>query len=85
VTSMPEEVIDGKKTSVLELKPKSAGMFKSVRMWMDQDKWIAVQIRTSESSGDYMIVKFSNEKTNGGLPDSVFELKMPKDVHVMKM
>ena len=80
-----DEVIDGKNTSVLDLKPKNSGLFKSVRMWMDQQRWVGVQIRTTESSGDYMIVKFSNIKTNGNISDSVFELKMPKDVHVMKM
>ncbi len=85
VSIVPDEVIDGKKTSVLELKPKNTAMFKSVRLWMDQEKWVAVQIRTTESSGDYMVIKFSNVKTNGGFSDSVFELKMPKDVHVMKM
>jgi outer membrane lipoprotein-sorting protein len=85
VSLAADEVIDGKKTSVLELKPKSSGVFKSVRLWMDQEKWVAAQIRTSESSGDYMIVKFSNVKTNSGISDSVFDLKMPKDVHVMKM
>jgi outer membrane lipoprotein-sorting protein len=81
----PDEAIDGKETSVLELKPKNTAMFKSVRLWMDQEKWVALQIRTTESSGDYMIIKFSNVKTNGGFSDSVFDLKMPKDVHVMKM
>src|SRR2546425_10196155 len=33
-----EEVVDGKKTSILELTPKNRAMFKSVRMWMAQDK-----------------------------------------------
>jgi outer membrane lipoprotein-sorting protein len=85
VSVAADDVIDGKNTSVLDLKPKSSGMFKSVRIWMDQQKWIGVQIRTTESGGDYMIVKYSNVKTNPNISDSVFELKMPKDVHVMKM
>ena len=80
-----EEVVDGKKTSILELTPKNRAMFKSVRMWMDQDKWVAVQIKTTENSGDYMVLKFSNVKLNAGIPDSVFDLKMPKDVRVIKM
>ena len=80
-----EEAVDGKPASVLELKPKNSGVFKSVRLWMDQQKWVAIQIRTTENTGDYMVVKFSNVKTNGGISDSVFELKLPKDVHVMKM
>src|ERR1051326_1800411 len=85
VNIVTDEPIDGKKTSVLELKPKNTAMFKSVRLWKDQEKWVAVQIRETESSGDYGIFKFSNVKMNGGFSDSVFELKMPKDVHVMKM
>ena len=85
VTLAGEEVVDGKKTSVLDLKPKDTGMFKSVRMWMDQQKWVAVQIKTTEKSGDYLTLKFMNIKTNANIPDSVFDLKMPKDVKVIKM
>ncbi len=80
-----EEVVDGKSTSILELMPKNSGMFRSVRIWMDQQKWIGIQIKTTESSGDYMVVKFSNIKTNTGIPESVFDLKLPKEVRVIKM
>src|ERR1051326_6753065 len=85
VSLVSDEAVDGKNTTVLELKPKNTAMFKSVRLWMDQQKWVATQIRTTESSGDYMVIKFSNVKVNSGLSDSIFDLKMPKDVHVMKM
>ncbi len=81
----PDEVVDGKKTTVLQLKPKNSTAFKSVQMWMDQQTWVAVQIKTTEASGDYLTVKFSNIKINPGIPDSVFTLKLPKDVHVIKM
>ena len=80
-----EEVVDGKKTIVLELKPKNSPMFKSVRMWMDQQKWVSVQIKTTEGSGDYMTLKFSDIKINTKIPDSMFSLKLPKDVRVLKM
>ena len=80
-----DDVVDGKKTSILELTPKSRAMFKSIRMWMDQEKWVAVQLKTTENTGDYMIFKYSNIKMNTNIPDSVFDLKMPKDVHVIKM
>jgi outer membrane lipoprotein-sorting protein len=85
VSIVADDVIDGKKTSVLELRPKNTGMFKSVRLWLDQEKWVASQIRSTENSGDYGVFKFSNVKVNGGFSDSVFDLKMPKDVHIMKM
>jgi outer membrane lipoprotein-sorting protein len=60
-------------------------MFKSVRMWMDQERWVSVQIKTTEASGDYMNLKFSNIKLNSRIPESTFNLKVPKDVRVLKM
>src|SRR5262249_1582844 len=67
VSLVSDEVIDGRNTSVLELEPKTRGLFKSVRLWMDQQKWTAAQIKTTESGGDYMVVKFSNVKVNSGI------------------
>jgi outer membrane lipoprotein-sorting protein len=80
-----EQVIDGKKTVVLELKPNNSTMFKSVQMWMDPQKWVAVQIKTTEGSGDYGILKFSNIRLNTNIPDSTFTLKLTKDVKVVKL
>jgi outer membrane lipoprotein-sorting protein len=84
VTIVGDESVDGKKTTVLELKPKRSSI-KEVRMWMDQQKWVAVQLRVTESTGDYFVLKYSNAKLNTNLPDSVFDLKIPKDVRVIKM
>src|SRR5262245_56500655 len=83
-TLAAEETIDGQKTTVLDLKPKSSSI-KSVRMWMDQKRWVAVQIKVTESSDDYFILKYTNIKLNANIPDSVFQLKLPKDVRVLKM
>jgi outer membrane lipoprotein-sorting protein len=80
-----EATIDGKKTIILDLKPINSPMFKSVRMWMDPEKWVAVQINTTEASGDYMLVKFSTIKVNPNIPEFIFSLKLPKDVRVLKM
>jgi outer membrane lipoprotein-sorting protein len=67
------------------LTPKVViGSFKAVRMWVDEIKGIALQVKVTESGGDYMIYKYSNIKLNGTLPDSTFELKMPKNVHINK-
>ena len=79
-----EESIDGQKTTILDLKPKNSGI-KSVRMWMDQKRWVAVQIKVTEGSDDYFILKYSNIKLNANIPDSVFQIKLPKDVRVLKM
>jgi len=83
-----EERIDGQKTSVLELQPKdpkASAMFTSIRLWMDQQRWIPVQIKTTEAGGDYMVLKFANIKMNQKIPDSAFDLKLPKDVQTIKM
>jgi outer membrane lipoprotein-sorting protein len=83
-----EETINGVKTSILELKPKSAkvsALFNKIRLWMDQTKWIPIQSQLTEGSGDYMIVKFTNIKMNVKIPESAFDLKMPKDVKTIKL
>jgi outer membrane lipoprotein-sorting protein len=83
-----EETINGQKTSILELKPKSvkaSALFSKIRLWMDQTKWIPIQSQMTEASGDYMIVKFTNIKMNVKIPESAFDLKMPKDVKTIKL
>jgi outer membrane lipoprotein-sorting protein len=85
VSVAPDEVVEGRKTTVLELKPKNSSMFKSVQMWMDQQKWVSIQIKTTESSGDYLNLKFYNIKINPRIPESTFILKLPSDVRVLKM
>jgi len=80
-----EEVIDGKKTAILDLTPKTAGAIKSVRLWMDEQKGLSVQVKLVESGGDYALYKYSNIRLNSSIPDSVFDLKLPKGVHVNKL
>jgi len=80
----PEEMIDGKKTIVLDLTPKDTGTFKAVRMWMDPQNWVAVQIKTTEAGGDYGTVKFTNIRINPPIPESMFTLKLPPGVTVLR-
>lgn len=78
-----EQFINGIATSVLDLKPRStdfSAIFSNIRLWIDQDRWIPLQTKLTEAGGDYLDVRFSNIKINGRLSDSVFELKLPKDV-----
>jgi len=85
VTLGADETLDGQKRTVLNLKPKGSGTFQSVQIWLDQKTWNAAQIKTVEKSGDYLIVKYSNVKTNAGIPDSRFKLDLPKDVKIIKL
>ena len=81
------ELVDGQKTTMLELKPKSpkyAAQFPSIVLWLDEQRWIPLQVRHNEASGDYQIAKFTNIKVNAGISNSVFAIKLPKDVQVSK-
>ncbi len=81
-----EEVVDGKKTAMLDLTPKAAlAGIRAVRLWMDEQKGISLQVKVTETGGDYAIYKYSNIKINSAIPDSVFDLRLPKDVHVNKI
>ena len=83
-----EETIDGRKTSILELKPKdpkASALFTNIQLWIDQERWIPIQIKTTEASRDYMIMKFTNIKMNVNVPASTFDLKLPKDVQKVKI
>ena len=81
-----EEMIDGKKTAILDLMPPApiAGI-KAIQMWVDEQKGISLQLKITETGGDYGIYKYSNIKINPGLPDSIFELRLPKGVKINKL
>jgi outer membrane lipoprotein-sorting protein len=84
VSLVGDATVDGRKTTVLELKPKTSKVFKSIQMWIDQEKWITYQSKFTETSNDYSILKFSNAKINGAIPPSTFDLRLPKNVNVLK-
>src|SRR5262249_41533364 len=47
VTEGPDETVDGQKRTVLDLKPHNSSVFQSVRMWLDQKDWHAVQVKAT--------------------------------------
>lgn len=80
-----EEVLMGVKTSLLELKPKSSGtMFKGILIWVDQVRWIPIQMRLIEASGDYLTIQFENITLNQNLTDKTFHLNLPSGVQRVK-
>jgi outer membrane lipoprotein-sorting protein len=83
VRLLDEDSVDGVKTSVLELKPKSekvSALFAKICLWVDQSRWIPVQTRLTESSGDYLTIRFDDMRFNPSLPDKTFKLNIPSDV-----
>jgi outer membrane lipoprotein-sorting protein len=80
------EVIDGRKTYILELTPKStktSAFFTKIILWIDAERGNPVQQKFIEPNSDFTLVKFSNIKVNANIPDSVFKIKLPKDVEVI--
>ena len=86
VTFVGQGTVAGIMTYILDLTPKSAdfaAIFSNIRLWVDQERWIPIQTKLTEAGGDYLDVRFSNIKINGRLSNSVFELKLPKDVQII--
>jgi outer membrane lipoprotein-sorting protein len=80
-----EETMKGMKTSLLELKPKASGtMFKGILIWVDQIRWIPVQMQLIEASGDYLTIQFENIVLNPRLTDKTFHLNLPSGVQKVK-
>lgn len=73
------EMVNGVKTSKLELTPKSAKakkMFSTIELWIDDARGISVQQKFIEAeSGDYRLAKYSNIKINEKLSDDNFKLR----------
>lgn len=81
-----EEMLDGQKTAMLDLTPKTptAGI-KTLRIWLDEQKGISLQVKATEAGGDYTIFKYSNIRLGSPIPSTVFDLKLPPDVKVSKI
>jgi outer membrane lipoprotein-sorting protein len=81
-----EEVLDGQKTAMLDLVPKTkSSLIKTVRIWMDVQKGISLQVKATEPGGDYTIFKYSNIRVNSPMPGNAFDLRLPPDVKVSKI
>jgi outer membrane lipoprotein-sorting protein len=87
------ETIGGIKTTRIDLTPKSAEakkLFNMIQLWIPEDKGnpIREKLISGKESKDYTLFQFSNMKirtvSDPALPESDFELKLPKDVKTIK-
>jgi outer membrane lipoprotein-sorting protein len=79
----PTENIEGKPATRIDLEPKSAEAKKlvtKVEMWIPQNSGNPVREKVVQSSKDYSVVTYSHLQINTDIPDSAFELVMPKGV-----
>jgi len=87
VKFLKEETVNGVKTSLLELKPKSSkvsAMFTQILLWIDPGIGLPIQTRLTESSGDYLTFQLEDIKINPKLSDKIFKLNLPSDVQKIK-
>ncbi len=83
VAFVSEEELDGKKTLLLELVPKSddiRAQISKIEMWIDESAWLPLQQKFFESgSGDYFIFHYSDIKKNLKIDDAKFRADWPKN------
>jgi outer membrane lipoprotein-sorting protein len=88
VTLAGEEAVGGAGAYVLDLKPKKAeavsNLFSAIRLWVDKTRYIPIQTRLTEPTGDHTTVRFDTVVLNSTLPPATWELKLPKDVVEVK-
>jgi outer membrane lipoprotein-sorting protein len=83
-----EEQLDGKKTFLLELTPKSDDVRRQItkiQMWIDESSWLPMQQKFFEiGGGDYIQFHYSNVMKNLKISDSRFKQDWPKDANRVK-
>lgn len=81
ITLVGDAQVSGQDTVKLELLPKSASMqrhIKKVELWLSKSTWQPVQQTFTEPSGDYLTTQYDGAQINASMPDSTFDLKLPK-------
>jgi outer membrane lipoprotein-sorting protein len=77
-----EEDLDGRKTAILELTPKSDSVraqISKIQMWIDEASWLPIQQKFFEAgSGDYILFHYTNPMKNLKIGESRFKQDWPK-------
>jgi len=83
-----EQDLDGRKTLVLELTPKTEqvrSQISKIQMWIDESAWLPLQQKFFEAgSGDYFIFHYSDIKKNLKIEESRFKPDWPKNASKIK-
>ena len=83
-----EQDLDGRKTLLLELTPKTEqvrAQISKIQMWVDESAWLPLQQKFYEAgSGDYFIFHYSDIKKNLKIEESRFKPDWPKNATKIK-
>jgi outer membrane lipoprotein-sorting protein len=79
---LKDEEINGQPATVLRLIPKSNGQVASVDIWVLQNG-LPSQWKLVERNGDHSIFTLKNLQLNSNIPDSAFNVNIPKDTKIV--
>jgi outer membrane lipoprotein-sorting protein len=83
-----EQELDGRKTVLIELTPKSEKtreQITKIQMWVDTGSWMPIQQKFFEAnSGDYFIIHYTGMMKNLKIDDSRFKPDWPKNATKVK-
>ncbi|MBN1254724.1 MAG: outer membrane lipoprotein carrier protein LolA [Deltaproteobacteria bacterium] len=70
---------------VLGIEPaEDLAIFQEIRISIDTSNWMPKRLELKEKSGDRTITNYLNVRTNVGIPDSSFQLRLPPDVEIIE-
>jgi outer membrane lipoprotein-sorting protein len=80
------EIIDGRSAYVIEMIPKETGEHflpgKTI-FWVDKETWMPLKVEMYDNEGKLVnTMEYKNVEINTGVPDSVFEFKIPEGAEV---
>ncbi len=87
ISLIGREALNGARAALLELVPKgreAGSLFARIILWIDENKGLPLQQKFVEHNGDFILVRFSNIKINVKMPDSLFKLKLSKDIEIIE-
>jgi len=82
-----KENLEGRETYKVQMDPKSekvSAFFVRIVLWIDTEMWVPVQQKLVEPTQDFLLISFDNIQLNAKVKQSEFDLKLPKDVKVIK-
>jgi outer membrane lipoprotein-sorting protein len=78
VTLGGPDMVNGQKTTRLDLTPKSTEMhLTKVELWISDETGLPIQQKLDFTGGEYNLATYTNIKVNPNIPDSALKLRVP--------
>jgi len=81
-----DETVRGRACHILELTPKServSAFFRQIVLWVDNQMNVPIRQKLVEPTRDYLLIDFDGIQLNPPIADSLFQIKLPKDVKIV--